>query len=172
MSSPAAKPKEKPLTPTPMKKQKINININNPNYLKPFDFGWKRELVYRASLDNSQKRNGDVYYYTPSGKKVRSMREVSENLKNKELTLDDFTFFKEPLGLEDPEREIIREAKLKTAVGGVVTKKTLTPKTPKTPKPSSPKQAPAVSVSPDAETPKAKSPPKVGGFKVKFLTLK
>lgn len=61
------------------------------------------------------------------------MREVSENLKDKKLTLDDFTFFKEPLGLDDPEKEIIREAKLKAAGGGTAPpKKTATPKTPRT----------------------------------------
>lgn len=39
------------------------------------------------------------------------MREVSENLKNKELSLEDFTFAKETLGLDDPEKEIVRDAK-------------------------------------------------------------
>ncbi|KAJ8943639.1 hypothetical protein NQ318_005640 [Aromia moschata] len=41
------------------------------------------------------------------------MREVAENLKNKELSLDNFTFFKESLGIDDPEKEIIRDAKNK-----------------------------------------------------------
>lgn len=40
------------------------------------------------------------------------MREVAENLKNKELTLEDFTFAKEPVGVDDPEKEIIRDAKV------------------------------------------------------------
>nr|XP_022919124.1 uncharacterized protein LOC111427960 isoform X3 [Onthophagus taurus] len=98
------------------KKRKVQVDLNNPNFLKPFEFGWKRELVYRATSDSLTKKQGDIYYYTPAGKKVRSMREVSENLDEKELTLDNFTFYKEPLGLDDPDKEIIRDAKLK--IGG------------------------------------------------------
>lgn len=94
---------------------KSGLGKNNPHFLKPFKYGWKRELVYRATYDNLLKRNGDVYYHTPGGKKVRSMREVAENLKNKELTLDDFTFTKEPLGLDDPEKEIVRDAMYKSS---------------------------------------------------------
>lgn len=30
-----------------------------------------------------------------------------------ELTIDNFTFFKEPIGINDPEKEIIREAKIR-----------------------------------------------------------
>lgn len=73
--------------------------------------------MYRATYDNLLKRNCDIYYFTPGGKKVRSMREVAENLKNKELTLDDFSFTKEPLGLDDPEKEIMRDAKYKSGPG-------------------------------------------------------
>lgn len=159
------------VTPSPAKKLKVAVDLTNPNYMKPFKFGWKRELVYRSTSDNSMKRNGDIYYYTPSGKKVRSMREVSENLKDKDLTLDDFTFFKEPLGCDDPEKEIIRYAKLKSVVG-ITPKKPITPKTPKTPKPSSPKLAPSASNTPVADTPtpapRAKASPRVsaGSFKV------
>lgn len=32
-------------------------------------------------------------------------------VNTKELTIDNFTFFKEPIGLDDPEKEIIRDAK-------------------------------------------------------------
>lgn len=153
------------------KKQKLVVDLTNPIYQKPFEHGWKRELVYRATLDSNMKRNGDVYYYTPSGKKVRSMREVAENLKNKELTLDDFTFFKEPLGLNDPEKEVIRDAKMKGG-GTPGGPKKATPKTPKitkekviSPKPSTPIAAPVVdSVISSPKT--AKSPKLAGGFKV------
>lgn len=99
------------------KKAKGGHDLSNPNFLKPFKYGWKRELVYRATYDNNLRRNSDIYYYTPNGKKVRSMREVAENLKNKELTLDDFTFAKEPLGVNDPEKEIVRDAKYKSGPG-------------------------------------------------------
>lgn len=33
-----------------------------------------------------------------------------------ELTQDNFTFHKEPIGIDDPDKEIIRDAKLKTAI--------------------------------------------------------
>ncbi|KAJ3659214.1 hypothetical protein Zmor_010915 [Zophobas morio] len=126
------------------KRLKYSTDVTDPKYRKPFVYGWKRELVYRATSDNPNKRNGDIYYYTPTGKKVRSMREVSENLKNKELALENFTFFKEPLGLDDPEKEIIRDAK--------AWNKKVMPKTgSKTPRVLSPKvNSPKVSSTPKA----------------------
>ncbi|XP_025990506.1 uncharacterized protein LOC105195806 isoform X2 [Solenopsis invicta] len=96
---------------SPGGKQKAPIDMLNPLYREPFKYGWKRELVFRASHDSSLKKMADIYYYTPKGKKVRSFREVAESLNSKELTIDNFTFFKEPLGLNDPEKEIIRDAK-------------------------------------------------------------
>ncbi|KAG7197587.1 hypothetical protein KM043_006053 [Ampulex compressa] len=106
---------------------------------EPFKYGWKRELVFRASTDSSLKRMADIYYYTPKGKKVRSFREVAEFLNTKELTIDNFTFFKEPIGIDDPEKEIIRDAKrVRGSLGAVCTpprksfssKKTLNPRKP------------------------------------------
>lgn len=58
-------------------KQKI-VDMTNPAFKEPFKYGWKRELVFRASNDSSMKRMADIYYYTPKGKKVRSFREVAE----------------------------------------------------------------------------------------------
>ncbi|XP_054015202.1 uncharacterized protein LOC128896072 isoform X1 [Hylaeus anthracinus] len=92
-------------------RQKAAVDITNPAFKEPFKYGWKRELVFRASTDSSLKRMADIYYYTPKGKKVRSFREVAEFLNTKELTIDNFTFFKEPVGIDDPEKEIIRDAK-------------------------------------------------------------
>ncbi|XP_019699884.1 uncharacterized protein LOC105189461 isoform X2 [Harpegnathos saltator] len=92
-------------------KQKAVIDMSNPLYKEPFKYGWKRELVFRASSDSALKRMADIYYYTPKGKKVRSFREVAESLHSKELSIENFTFFKEPIGLDDPEKEIIRDAK-------------------------------------------------------------
>lgn len=142
--------------------------------MKPFQLGWKRELVYRATTDNTLKRNGDIYYYTPAGKKVRSMREVSENLKQKELSLEDFTFYKEPLGLDDPEKEIIRDAKIKS---GFNSPKPSTPKITRTPKVASPKPPPPpatlpVTAPPASETPQKSKSTKTGSsFKVSIFTL-
>ncbi|CAL7943718.1 unnamed protein product [Xylocopa violacea] len=99
------------ISPASTGKQKVAIDMSNPAFKEPFKYGWKRELVFRASTDSSLKRMADIYYYTPKGKKVRSFREVAEFLNTKELTIDNFTFFKEPIGLDDPEKEIIRDAK-------------------------------------------------------------
>ncbi|CAH0559899.1 unnamed protein product [Brassicogethes aeneus] len=148
------------------KKSKAPTDITNPAFLKPFTLGWKRELVWRATSDSSQKgkRSGDIYYYTPSGKKVRSMREVSENLKSKDgLTLENFSFTKEPIGLDDPEKEVIRDAKYKAGSG--MAKKVLTKKAPSarnSPKVLSPKLNSPKVTSPKAMIPNetADSPPK------------
>ncbi|KAK2588674.1 hypothetical protein KPH14_001573 [Odynerus spinipes] len=103
-------------------KQKATVDITNPAFKEPFKYGWKRELVFRASNDSSLKRMADIYYYTPKGKKVRSFREVAECLNSKELTIDNFTFFKEPLGLDDPEKEIIRDARrIRGSMGSTAT---------------------------------------------------
>lgn len=65
-------------SPTTIVKQKVVVDMSNPLYKEPFKYGWKRELVFRASNDSSLKRMADIYYYTPKGKKVRSFREVAE----------------------------------------------------------------------------------------------
>lgn len=66
---------------SPGGKQKAPIDMSNPLYKEPFKYGWKRELVFRASHDSSFKKMADIYYYTPKGKKVRSFREVAESRK-------------------------------------------------------------------------------------------
>ncbi|KOC60343.1 F-box/LRR-repeat protein 7 [Habropoda laboriosa] len=99
------------VSPGSVGKPKMAVDMSCPAFKEPFKYGWKRELVFRASSDSSLKRMADIYYYTPKGKKVRSFREVAEFLNTKELTIDNFTFFKEPIGIDDPEKEIIRDAK-------------------------------------------------------------
>jgi len=64
---------------SPFGKQKTVVDMSNPLYKEPFKYGWKRELVFRASNDTSFKKMADIYYYTPKGKKVRSFREVAES---------------------------------------------------------------------------------------------
>jgi len=66
---------------SPLGKQKTVVDMSNPLYKEPFKYGWKRELVFRASNDTSFKKMADIYYYTPKGKKVRSFREVAESRK-------------------------------------------------------------------------------------------
>ncbi|KAL0120166.1 hypothetical protein PUN28_008074 [Cardiocondyla obscurior] len=130
---------------SPGGKHKTPVDMSNPLYKEPFKYGWKRELVFRASQDISFKKMADIYYYTPKGKKVRSFREVAESLNSKELTIDNFTFFKEPIGLNDPEKEVIRDAKrFRGSKGGsakkyakkfMAIKKTPPEPTPKKPEP-------------------------------------
>lgn len=79
----------------------------------PFEFGWKRELVFRATTGVS-KEKGDVYYITPAGRKLRTRNEIQSNL-TPGLTMDNFSLSKVPLYL-GPEFEIVRSAKLKTVV--------------------------------------------------------
>lgn len=67
------------------------VDMSSPLYREPFKYGWKRELVFRASNDSSLKRMADIYYYTPKGKKVRSFREVAECRK---LYIYIFFFYK------------------------------------------------------------------------------
>ncbi|GBP53756.1 Bromodomain adjacent to zinc finger domain protein 2B [Eumeta japonica] len=116
----------------------------------PLEQGWRRELVYRATLDHHSRRNADIYYYTPAGKKLRSTREIAENLSGTGFALENFSFFKEPLGLDDPEKEIIRDAKVirrlespqSPALAAAPVEGKRTPK-PKLPKGATPPPAPA-----------------------------
>ncbi|XP_023728039.1 uncharacterized protein LOC111875758 isoform X2 [Cryptotermes secundus] len=93
------------------KGKKIFVDLSDPALLKPFEYGWKRELVYRSTSESTPKKMADIYYYTPAGKKVRSNREVLEHLDSGDLTIENFTFCKEVLGVNDPTKEIIRDAK-------------------------------------------------------------
>uniref|UniRef100_A0A336LJ41 CSON007359 protein n=1 Tax=Culicoides sonorensis TaxID=179676 RepID=A0A336LJ41_CULSO len=104
---------------SPMKSNKITKDIpkknyNDPIYRKPFEYNWKRELVYRAIPNEkaTQKERGDVYYITPTGKKLRTKQEILNNLdKSTDLTIENFTFAKDPVG-GTAEQEIIRHAKI------------------------------------------------------------
>ncbi|XP_038218262.1 uncharacterized protein LOC119836891 isoform X2 [Zerene cesonia] len=125
--------------------------MSSPLLRVPLERGWKRELVFRAAHDAHSRRNADIYYYTPAGKKLRSTREVSEHLSGTGLTLENFSFFKEPLGIDDPEKEIIRDAKLMRRVESPVAAPTPV-EGKRTPKPKPPKGA-----SPEHNT--TKSPP-------------
>lgn len=89
--------------------------ITDPRYRKPFEFGWKRELVYRAHNDVHRKQydKGEVYYITPAGKKLRTKNEILMNL-TEGLDANDFTFTREALGM-GPDEEIIRSAKMHSA---------------------------------------------------------
>lgn len=55
------------------------------------------------------KEKGEVYYITPTGKKLRTRHEIMNNLHD-ELTINNFTLVKEAIGA-CAEDEIIRPAK-------------------------------------------------------------
>lgn len=101
-------------TPTSGGGAKTTSNISDPRYRKPFTFGWKRELVYRAHNDVHRKQydKAEVYYITPSNKKLRTRADILINL-TEGLDANDFTFAREPIGMS-AEEEIIRSAKLQT----------------------------------------------------------
>lgn len=63
-------------------------------------------------------RSGDVYYYSPNNRKLRSLREIQEQLDlslstDNPLTIDSFTFLKQPIGMNDRTKELIRDANTK-----------------------------------------------------------
>lgn len=99
---PVAKPKESAEERT---KRKYRIPLEK--------FGWKREVVFRNSI-NHPAHTADVYYYSPAGKKLRSIREIVDTLREEdELKPYMFTFVKELLGFEEP-LEVSREAFART----------------------------------------------------------
>lgn len=90
---------------TPAKKP---ISPKDDFYKKPFEYGWRRELVWRANLEQS-KDKADVYFISPAGKKLRARNEIIPLLEG-DLTIDHFCFTREPLGV-GPELETVRSAK-------------------------------------------------------------
>jgi hypothetical protein len=81
-SNKSRKSRSRGTSPGSTMRQKVSVDITNPVYKEPFNYGWKRELVYRAGTsENQARRMADIYYYTPEGKKVRSYREVIEFCK-------------------------------------------------------------------------------------------
>ncbi|XP_076281260.1 uncharacterized protein LOC143209475 isoform X2 [Lasioglossum baleicum] len=170
-SSPARTPRSKgraarAASPGSTVKQKMIIDMTNPAFKEPFKYGWKRELVFRASTDVNLKRMADIYYYTPKGKKVRSFREVAEFLNTKQLTVDNFTFFKEPIGIEDPTKEIIRDAKrMRGSIGTTPPRKSF-PHKKSTPGRKAAEPPPTTLVSVPTKPAKSPKTPSTG-FKVK-----
>lgn len=84
--------------------------------LKPFNEGWKREVVFRSTYSPVTKQGtmksvpADVYYHPPEGRKLRSMVDITKHLvmTNSELTLDNFSFIRKPI-LEPP-FEVVRSS--------------------------------------------------------------
>ncbi|XP_075154834.1 uncharacterized protein LOC142228327 isoform X2 [Haematobia irritans] len=84
------------------------ISPQDDFYKKPFEFGWKRELVWRANMEAS-KDKADVYFISPNGRKIRTRNDIMPLLEG-DLTIDHFCFVREPLGAS-PDVEIVRSAK-------------------------------------------------------------
>ncbi|XP_022172124.1 uncharacterized protein LOC111034968 isoform X2 [Myzus persicae] len=104
----------------PRRGRKINVDISDAIYKLPLEHGWRRELVYRKSskstILNGTDRSGAVYYYSPSNQKLRSLRKIREQLDisaDKDLTIENFTFLKQPIGMNDRTKELIRVANSK-----------------------------------------------------------
>ncbi|KAI5722483.1 hypothetical protein M8J76_009107 [Diaphorina citri] len=100
-------------SPAPPKKDPSD-DKGRQRYRLPLEkFGWKREIVYRGT-SNSPAHSADVYYYSPAGKKLRSIREIIDTLpEDHELKPFHFTFVKEKLGFGSP-LEVSREAVSRT----------------------------------------------------------
>ncbi|CAI6347037.1 unnamed protein product [Macrosiphum euphorbiae] len=120
--------------------RKINVDISDAIYKLPFEHGWKRELVYRTSGEstilNRANRSGDVYYYSPTNRKLRSLREIQEQLdilSDKDLTIESFTFLKQPIGMNDRSKELIRDANSKLSKEDSFVGVAVRPKKSKTP---------------------------------------
>lgn len=62
--------------------------------------------MYRANLDGNSKDKGEVYYITPAGRKLRTRNDIVMALHDG-LTMDNFTFIKDPVG-GSADEEIIR----------------------------------------------------------------
>lgn len=99
-------------------------------FQKPFEEGWKRELVLRCTGSTAEKKAGDVYYHTPDGTtKLRSYVEMNQyslfflfddsnfilmfcflvkRHPDCQLTVDNFSFAKQPV--YRPPDEIVRHA--------------------------------------------------------------
>ncbi|KAJ8308611.1 hypothetical protein KUTeg_013485 [Tegillarca granosa] len=102
------------------KKLPASSKFNNLDLEKvtlPFKHGWRRELVLRNTFEEYTKSGhkkqvipGDIYYYTPDGKKLRSMPQIIEFLETSKspFTRENFTFFKQPIS--EPPYETVRNA--------------------------------------------------------------
>lgn len=106
--------KESPSTKKDVKKDSSEENSRRRYRIPLEKFGWKREVIFRRNNHIDSKNMADVYYYSPAGKKLRSIREIIDNLPDsEELKPFHFTFVKELLGFGSP-LEVSREAMSRT----------------------------------------------------------
>jgi hypothetical protein len=80
-------------------------------FRRPFELGWRREVVLRGTVTSSGKKIGDVYYFSADKKtKLRSYVEMGLFLKRSSsgLAPENFTFARQPI--YRPPQEIVRHA--------------------------------------------------------------
>ncbi|XP_022238788.1 uncharacterized protein LOC106457245 [Limulus polyphemus] len=95
--------------------------LENESYKKPFQHGWKREIVFRAvvegKLQNKKGRMADIYYSSPTGQKLRSIKEVQSFMEKHpsfRLPLEYFTYAKYSVYHEPLEIHRLASTKSKT----------------------------------------------------------
>nr|XP_045612993.1 uncharacterized protein LOC123767378 isoform X1 [Procambarus clarkii] len=104
--------KEQYLVPLRQPRRRSCQNVSKEQYFVPLQQGWVREIVFRAV---SESANRDVYYHTPTGRKLRSRVDIAKYLKNENvenLTVENFTFNKFLFEFGEP-YEVIRNAKFR-----------------------------------------------------------
>ena len=93
------------------------------DFLKPFLYGWRREIVFRRGR-SSGVTNCDVYYWPPQDGRYRT-REAKRKRRSKadqeryfedfpddNLGIKHFYYVRKPLGLCNAAYELVRQAKL------------------------------------------------------------
>ncbi|BES88808.1 Hypothetical protein NTJ_01615 [Nesidiocoris tenuis] len=85
----------------------FNFEVANMDHLlvAPFDQGWTREVISRA-----KSALVDIYYRSPAGKRYRSLKEISRAPDLGGLSVDNFSFAKKPIGIDDPSKEVVSKA--------------------------------------------------------------
>ncbi|XP_022246723.1 uncharacterized protein LOC106463188 isoform X2 [Limulus polyphemus] len=134
-----------PRTPTRVEENVEFPKLENESYKKPFQNGWKREIVFRAIVEGKVQtkkgRMADIYYFAPTGQKLRSVKEVEifmEKNPDHQLPMTYFTFGKYSVYHEPFEVQRLANFKSKTPEvhssdqTPIPKKKVSTPKTPET----------------------------------------
>ena len=97
-----------------------------PDFLVPFNFGWRREVVFRQAR-RAGIPNCDIYYIPPQDgcyhtrkaqRKRRSKKDQEryfQDFPDDDLSVENFDYFKKPLGLNNAAYEVVRQAKLQDA---------------------------------------------------------
>lgn len=96
--------------------RRFKEKIDMEKIVAPFEQGWKREVVIRSVYEEFTKMGrpkrvpADVYYYAPDRRKLRSMVQIVNYLREKEskLTSENFNFMRR--SIYKPPFEVVRHA--------------------------------------------------------------